>query len=115
MIPFTLSRYFFSRYMKTVFWFFLGVASIIFLIDFSENSARLSSSEHVSTANVFWLTAIRLPLVLQQTVPFVILFSGITALISLNKKYVNGICKHGIGKQKNIKMNCLITLKEKIQ
>ncbi len=40
-VPWTLGRYFFARYMKTLAWFFLGVAAIIFLVDFSENSGKI--------------------------------------------------------------------------
>ena len=33
------------------------------------------------------MTTFRLPMILQQTVPFVALFVGMTALISLNRRY----------------------------
>ncbi len=87
MIFNTLGRYFFWRYAKTLFWFVLGVIAIIFLVDFSENSGRLASVQEANAASIFWLTLIRLPLILQQTIPFVTLFSGMIALISLNRRY----------------------------
>lgn len=87
MIPWTLGRYFFSRYIKTLIWFFLGVAAIIFLVDFSENSSKIPEIAKSRLAEALWLTALRLPLLLQQTAPFVVLFSSIITLVSLNRKY----------------------------
>ena len=83
--PLTLCLYYLRRYMVTTGWFFLGVAAIIFLVDFSENSSRLSSAD-AGLMQVFYLTAVRVPLLLQQTVPFVVLFSSIIALVTLNRK-----------------------------
>ncbi|HBF28146.1 LPS export ABC transporter permease LptG [Rhizobium sp.] len=82
----TLSRYFLKRYAMTVFWFIVGVASIIFLIDFSEVSGRYSDAKGASLFGVFLLTLMRLPLILQQTMPFIALFAGMTALIALNRR-----------------------------
>ncbi|MGG7517065.1 LPS export ABC transporter permease LptG [Allorhizobium undicola] len=86
MILGTLSRYFLKRYALTVFWFVIGVAAIIFLIDFSEVSGRFSDNEGSSLAGVFLLTLSRLPALLQQTIPFISLFAGITTLIALNRR-----------------------------
>jgi lipopolysaccharide export system permease protein len=86
-IPWTLGRYFFGRYIKTLAWFFLGVAAIIFLVDFSENSSKIPEVVQSRMAEAFWLTALRLPLLLQQTAPFVVLFSSIITLVALNRKY----------------------------
>jgi lipopolysaccharide export system permease protein len=82
----TLSRYFLTRYAITVFWFFIGVAAIIFLIDFSEVSGRYSDAKGASLPAVFLLTLMRLPLILQQTIPFIALFAGMAALIALNRR-----------------------------
>jgi lipopolysaccharide export system permease protein len=86
MILGTLSRYFLKRYAITVFWFLIGVAAIIFLIDFSEVSGRYSDAKGSSLLAVMLLTLMRLPLILQQTIPFIALFSGMTALIALNRR-----------------------------
>jgi lipopolysaccharide export system permease protein len=86
-MPTTLTIYFFKHYMKISAWFFLGVAGIIFLVDFSGNSGAASVGDGFGLAKVAWLTLLRTPLLLQQTVPFVVLFSSMIALISLNRKY----------------------------
>lgn len=87
MIFSILGRYFFRRYALTTLWFFLGVASIIFLADFSETARRFSDLEGYSVLGAVALTLFRLPQILIQTVPFIVLFVGMTVLISLNRKY----------------------------
>ncbi|MDH4440620.1 MAG: LPS export ABC transporter permease LptG [Rhizobium sp.] len=82
----TLGFYFFRRYMMTTLWFFLGVIGLTFLIDFTETSGRFDGLPGYSLAGVLYLTALRLPLILQQTVPFIGLFVGMTTLISFNRK-----------------------------
>jgi lipopolysaccharide export system permease protein len=87
MIFSTLGRYFFKRYIITAIWFLLGVSGIIFLADFSETSRRLSGLAGYSVAGALAMTAMRVPLILQQTIPTVSLFIGMTVLIALNRRY----------------------------
>jgi lipopolysaccharide export system permease protein len=87
MIFGTLGRYFFVRYMVTTFWFFLGVISIVFLVDFSETAGRLAGLPGYTVPVGLLMTAVRLPLIIQQTVPFIALFVGMTVLIALNRRY----------------------------
>jgi lipopolysaccharide export system permease protein len=87
MIFGTLGRYFFIRYMVTTFWFFLGVISIVFLVDFSETAGRLAGLPGYTVSVGLIMTAVRLPLIIQQTVPFIALFVGMTVLIALNRRY----------------------------
>lgn len=82
----TLGLYFFRRYMLTSLWFLLGVVSITYLIDFTETSGRFDSLPGYSVPGVLYLTALRLPFILQQTIPFIGLFVGMATLISLNRK-----------------------------
>jgi lipopolysaccharide export system permease protein len=87
MIAGTLSRYFFRRYAMTTIWFLLGVMSIIFLVDFSETTSRTASIPGTGLTGALTLTLYHLPLILQQTIPFITLFVGITTLVSLNRRY----------------------------
>lgn len=87
MIFSILSRYFFRRYALTTMWFFLGVAGIIFLADFSETARRFSDLEGYTVPGAVLLTLLRLPQILIQTVPFIVLFVGMTVLIALNRRY----------------------------
>ncbi len=83
----TLSRYFFTRYVVITAWFFLGVFLLVFLVDFTELSRRLSEVSGASMGAIAAVSALRVPMIMQQTVPFVGLFSAMTTLVSLNRKY----------------------------
>lgn len=82
----TLFRYFFKRYIVTACWFMIGVSGIIFLADFSETSRRMSAFVGYTVPGGLLMTALRLPLILQQTVPTLTLFIGMTTLIALNRR-----------------------------
>lgn len=87
MIASILGRYFFRRYALTTMWFLLGVAGIVFLADFSETARRFSDLAGYSVLGAVYLTALRVPQLIIQTVPFIVLFVGMTVLIALNRKY----------------------------
>ncbi|MDO9417575.1 LPS export ABC transporter permease LptG [Pararhizobium sp.] len=82
-----LGRYFFRRYAIIALWFLIGVAALVFFIDFSEVSGRMSNLPHYTLLNGLLMTAVRLPTILQQTLPFIALFVGMTALLTLNRRY----------------------------
>ncbi|MBL0371239.1 LPS export ABC transporter permease LptG [Rhizobium sp. KVB221] len=86
MMTGTLFRYFLKRHLSTIFWFFLGVASLVFLIDFIENSSLRGSVPGFTLLDSLYLTLVRMPLILQQTVPFIMLLAGITTLVTLNRR-----------------------------
>jgi lipopolysaccharide export system permease protein len=83
----TLSRYFFFRYVMITTWFFLGIAALVFIIDFTELSSRTSDIANFSIGLALSVSAMRVPMVMQQTVPFIALFSAMATLVSLNRKY----------------------------
>ncbi|MGO7429005.1 hypothetical protein ACCT09_57210, partial [Rhizobium ruizarguesonis] len=58
--------------------------AISFLLDFSETAGRMSGLPGYTIGGGVLMTAVRLPLILQQTVPFIALFVGMTVLISEN-------------------------------
>ncbi len=87
MIFSTLGRYFFQRYLVTAFWFLLGVSAIIILADFSETTRKLSGLTEYNVLGALAMTLMRLPLILQQTIPTLSLFIGMTVLIALNRRY----------------------------
>ena len=70
-----------QRYVVTTFWFLVGIFSLVFIIDFSEQASRLSSLPKYSIMGALLISAFRIPTILQQTIPFVALFSAMAALI----------------------------------
>jgi lipopolysaccharide export system permease protein len=87
MIGFTLGRYFFMRYAVITTWILLGMLGLIFLIDFTEFSSRTSGMPGFSFSSALAVSALRIPMILLQTVPFVALFSAMATLVSLNRSY----------------------------
>jgi lipopolysaccharide export system permease protein len=68
-------------------WFVLGILVIIYMVDFNEFSNRASALAGYTIQTGLMLSALRLPNIIQATVPFIILFSSISVLIALNRKY----------------------------
>lgn len=87
MIGLTLGRYFFMRYAVITGWFLAGIFALIFIVDFTEQSSRFGSLPGYSLELGLTMTTMRVPMILQQTVPFIALFSAMATLISLNRKY----------------------------
>jgi lipopolysaccharide export system permease protein len=87
MIGITLGRYFFTRYVVLTFWFFTGVAAIIFIVSFTEISGQISTIDGNTTQTALMIAAFQTPMIMQQAVPFIGLVSGIVTLVALNRKY----------------------------
>lgn len=83
----TLGRYFFFRYVAITAWFFLGIAALIFLIDFTELAGRTARLPGFTYPIALTISALRAPMLTLQMVPFVGLFSAMAMLVSLNRKY----------------------------
>lgn len=83
----TLGRYFFVRYATITAWFFIGVFALVFLIDFTEFSRRTAGLPTYSLHIALLISALRIPTLMLQVVPFIGLFAAMATLISLNRKY----------------------------
>lgn len=83
----TLHRYFLVRYAVVTTWFFLGVMALIFLVDFTELAGRVAGIAGFTLPISLGISALRTPMILLQTVPFVALFAAMATLVSLNRKY----------------------------
>jgi lipopolysaccharide export system permease protein len=87
MMGWTLGRYFFVRYSTITAWFFVGIFALVFLIDFTEFSSRTSGLPGFTFPTALSVSALRVPMIMLQTVPFIALFAAMATLISLNRKY----------------------------
>ncbi|MFC5384374.1 LPS export ABC transporter permease LptG [Aquamicrobium segne] len=87
MMGWTLGRYFFFRYATIAAWFFIGIFALVLLIDFTELSSRLSRIPDFTYWTAAAISALRVPMLVLQTVPFVGLFAAMATLVSLNRKY----------------------------
>ena len=62
MIGFTLWRYFFRRYLVMTGWFIFGILSIVYMVDFTEFSGRVSNFPGYTLGLGAELSALRLPI-----------------------------------------------------
>jgi lipopolysaccharide export system permease protein len=86
-VGWTLGRYFFLRHVLIVTWFFLGIFALVYIVDFTELSRRMTDVPQFSVMLGLTLSAMRVPLVMLQTTPFIALFAGMATLIALNRRY----------------------------
>ena len=87
MIGRTLGTYIFRRYVSAVSFFLLGLGSLIFVVDFTQLNERASGLPNYSLQAGLMVSAMRVPMVLIQVVPFIGLFGSMAMLIQLNRKY----------------------------
>jgi len=81
-----LSRYIAKQTLKGIFLAFVVICSIIMLIDFVEGSRNIGADAELNAGQVFMLTALKTPLLIEQTVPFVVLFGVMGALYGMNRR-----------------------------
>ena len=82
----TLGRYLFQRYMSIVMWLFVGTFALVFIIDFAEFSSRTSSLPAFTLPLSLAIIGMRVPMFMQQTVPFVALLATMVLLVNLNRR-----------------------------
>ncbi len=86
MILGTLNRYIARRVFLSIILAFIIVTSVIMLVDFVEGTRNYGSDSNISTLNILTLTALKTPALIEQTIPFVVLFGVMGALYSLNRR-----------------------------
>ena len=82
----TLSRYIAGRIIRALLLAFMIVTAIIMLVDFVEGSRNLGSDSNVSSFELLLLTLMKAPTLIEQTIPFVVLFGVMGALYNLNRR-----------------------------
>lgn len=87
MIGRTLSAYFFKRYLATFLQFFIGICLIAYLVDFTEFSRARSSLPEFTVSLALFISALRVPIIMQTAIPFIVMFAAIASLMSLNRRY----------------------------
>jgi lipopolysaccharide export system permease protein len=86
MIGMTLGAYMFRRFAVAVAASFLVFAALIALVDFVDVFRRVSELSSGSGAEAGLLTAMRLPSIAEQLLPFAVLGGSIFAFVSLSRK-----------------------------
>lgn len=82
----TLSRYITGRVLRGILLAFLIVTAIIALVDYVEASRNIGADADLSPLELLTLTALKIPRLIEQTIPFVVLFGVMGALSGMNKR-----------------------------
>lgn len=82
----TLSRYIAGRTLRGILLAFLIVTAIIALVDYVEASRNIGFNGDISPLQILILTGLKIPKLIEQTIPFVILFGVMGALSGMNKR-----------------------------
>ena len=82
----TLNKYLATRVIRSVLVSFFVIASVIMLVDFVEASRNFGSDTDSSMLSILYITLLNAPMLVEQTIPFVVLFGVMGALFALNKR-----------------------------
>lgn len=85
-MPGTLFRYVFGRAAQCLGIAFLVVTGIIMLVDFVEANRDLGTDTDISSVELFGLTLLKTPSLIEQTIPFVVLFGMMGAISGMNRR-----------------------------
>ncbi len=85
-LPGTLFGYVFGRAARGVAVAFVVVTGIIMLVDFVEANRDVGGSADVSALQLLFLTLLKTPGLIEQTIPFVVLFGMMGAIHGMNRR-----------------------------
>jgi len=86
MIRATLSRYIAGHTLRAIALAFLIVTAIITLVDYVESSRNIGAEADLSPLQLLGLTFLRVPKLIEQTIPFVVLFGVMGAFATMNRR-----------------------------
>lgn len=81
-----LNRYIAMRIVRGILLAFLIVTGIIMLVDFVEGTRNIGADEDIGSGTLFLMTLLKAPRLIEQTIPFVVLFGVMGALYNLNRR-----------------------------
>ncbi len=81
----TLNKYIALQVLLSILLAFIIITSIIMLVDFVETSRNLGSEFDASFLAVLYITFLNMPMLVEQTIPFVVLFGVMGAFFNLNR------------------------------
>jgi len=82
----TLNTYIASRIIRGILLAFIIVTSIILLVDFVEGARDIGVDEDFGAGTLILLTLYKAPQLIEQTIPFIVLFGVMGALYALNRR-----------------------------
>lgn len=86
MIRPTLFLYIMAQILIGIALAFIIIIGIIFLVDFVELSRSMAGNDNVGWLDISTLTLLKAPSLIEDTLPFIVLFGSMAALNKLNKR-----------------------------
>lgn len=83
----TLFRYFLRRYLMMTLQIFAGLTMLAYIIDLTELTRQMGNIEGFTFADGMWMSALRIPRIIQTAIPFIILIAAMTALMTFNRRH----------------------------
>ncbi len=81
-----LSRYLLREIIKGILLAALIVGALVVLVDYVELSRRMDAEPNVTALQVLRLTLLKMPTMLEQTLPFMVLFGVMWVMFRLNRR-----------------------------
>lgn len=82
----TIARYLFVQSLLGILAAAAVIAAVIVLVDFVETSRDIATRADITAMQAFELTLLKLPLLLQETLPFIVLFGTLWTFFRLNRR-----------------------------
>ena len=82
----TLNKYIAGRIFFGILTAFIVITGIIMLVDFVETSRDIGADYNLSMFALLTITGLHIPQLIEQTIPFAVLFGVMGALFGLNKR-----------------------------
>jgi lipopolysaccharide export system permease protein len=86
MIGRTLATYLSRRYVKSLIGVFAILYALVFVLDFVETLRRAADIDTAKPTALAVLSFLRVPSILEQTLPFVVLFGSILCFLALSRR-----------------------------
>jgi lipopolysaccharide export system permease protein len=81
-----LNRYLYAETIRGLVLAFVIISSLVILVDFVELSRRFGSYDQVTVLTIAYMTALKMPSVIEQTLPFIVLFGIMWSMFKLNRR-----------------------------
>jgi lipopolysaccharide export system permease protein len=85
-IPMTLARYFGLRFLTTVILVFLGILSLVALVDYIEMMRKTSGLPNIPASIVAQTSLFRVPQIAERIMPFSVLIAAMSCYLNLSRR-----------------------------
>lgn len=81
-----LSRYLFRQTVRGIVLAAIVISALLFVVDFVELSRRMGDQPDIAMSRILYFAMLKMPAMIEQTLPFMVLFGVMWALFLLNRR-----------------------------